>query len=85
MPGVSWLILLVGLAFFCCGSFAFVTHRMFWQRAGDDQRLERPANAVILISVGAPLFFITLTEDLAPHEYRLPLEIVAAVAVSGSP
>lgn len=80
MSGVSWLIALIGLACFCSGAFAFVTHRMLWQRAGDGKRPDRPVNAGMLLAIGAPAFFIPLVNS-APDEYRVPLGVVAAVAV----
>ena len=83
MSGVSWLIVLVGLACFCSGAFAFVTHRMFWQRPRNDRNSSRPTIAGTLFGVGAPMLFVPLVDLLGPHEYRLPLQVLAALVCVG--
>lgn len=83
MSGVSWLIVLAGLACFCIGAFGFVTHRMVWQRADAAQKGGRPVDSGMLLVAGAIVFFIPLVNSLAPHDYRLPLSIGAAVVFVG--
>ena len=83
MAWYSWLIVFVGLALFCSGGFALVTHRMFWQRPSSDRDSVRPMSAGVLLGVGASMVLVPITDLLELRVYRLVLQVLMGLVFVG--